>query len=202
MGKLIRVDFGTPSRFAHWRNEAPPPRWPLARLIQVGVSAATLVLALYGCYRVLEYWTTTPAEPPVEPRKAFGYFAPDLLRAGDCFNDESIETAVRAGDSEAHETLPPVAVVPCGSPHSAEIFALFDIDSGHKYPTGDQVAQASGACDDALAAYVSRDGSRRRVMIWAYPPPYTAWERGHPEGICVAVDRTAHRHRGSLADGS
>jgi hypothetical protein len=200
MGKVIRVDFGTPTRFSHWKYDLPPPRRPLLRAVRIVAVAAGLALAAYGCFRVLDYWTTTPPEPVADARDPFGYFAADLLRAGDCFNKLGIEAAIRAGETETPPAIPAVRVVPCRSPHSAEVFSLFDIDSGHSFPSAAQVAQAAVTCDEALAGYAPSAAAREQVVVWYYAPSYTAWERGHPEGICVAVDRNAERRRGSLAD--
>jgi hypothetical protein len=201
MGKVIRVDFGRPSPFAHWKYEMPPPRRPLLRVVRISAVAAVLALVVYGCYRFVDYWTTTPAEPVAEARDSYGYFPADLLRAGDCFNEKGVEDAVGAGAAEAPPAIPAVRVLPCRSPHSAEVFSLFDIDSGHKFPNADQVAQAAVACDGALAEYVPSAEARAQVVVWYFAPSYAAWERGRPQGICVAVDRNAARRRGSLADG-
>jgi hypothetical protein len=200
MGKVIWVEFGTPSRFSHWKYDTPPPRRPLLHAVRIGAVAAGLALVAFACYRVVDYWNTTQPEPAAAARDRYGYFATDLLRPGDCFNENGIEAAIRRGETEAPPEIPAVAVNPCRSPHSAEVFALFDIESGHRFPTTDQVAQAAGACDAALAAYAPSAEAREQVVIWSYAPSYAAWERGHPQGLCVAVDRDAARRRGSLAD--
>ncbi|MEZ0578666.1 hypothetical protein [Nocardioides sp. MH1] len=180
------------SRFAHWKDVDPGR--PSRRWVTLAVGVLAVGALVYGGVRLLDYWIDTP-EPPVDPPRAeVGYFRQDLLRPGDCFSDADLERASRVGSDDAVGTVPAVQVVRCDRPHTAEVYARFDIPESGDYPGSTVIGQAGAGCDDALAEYAGASGDD--LTIWLLPPTLAAWERGQGHGLCVAV--SARRRRGSL----
>lgn len=185
------------SKYAHWKQHEPAP--PPSRLLVYGGVAVTVLLLGYGVVRLFLYWNDTPEPPADQPRGATGYFRQELLRAGDCFNDGDIESAVRARTHQTIGIVPAVDVISCDRPHSAEVFGQFHIAVSATYPGPDAIQQAGAGCDSALDDYLGDPDEASDLTVWLLPPTPAAWERGIGRVDCVAVTPRAQRRSGSLA---
>jgi hypothetical protein len=95
------------------------------------------------------------------------------LRAGDCLKDIDEQTGNY------------VDVVPCTTPHTTEVFAMFDLPSG-AWPGAEQVQKvADDGCDQRFGAYSDVKPDEDGYTLLAAPPEELAWpgERGV---LCLA----------------
>ena len=89
------------------------------------------------------------------------------LKTGDCFDPQ--------GQS--------YSLIPCGSPHDAEVFATFAL-SGSKWPGTTAIAKdASHGCASRLTGYLNPQLAISLSSTYVYPDP-VAWQAGTRTVIC------------------
>ena len=137
----------------------------VSRLVTAGV--VLLVLALGAAAAALAV-TTHGFRPKTvvtyRPAAVYG------LRAGDCLNSS------RNGLS--------VTILPCATPHQAEVFATFSL-TGSGWP-GDPAAQqqASSGCTDRIAGYLNPQLLNAGLTEQYVYPDQKAWQAGVRTVVC------------------
>jgi hypothetical protein len=117
-----------------------------------------------------------------------GQVAADAVREGDCLND------LREGTN-----ISTVNAVPCGEPHDAQVYALFDLADG-AWPGEDEVfAQADDGCLELLARDFPETYDDFDVEVFYLYPSEGTWRTGDREIVCVALYADGKR-TGSLFD--
>ena len=115
------------------------------------------------------------------------------IRLGDCFNDESPESA-------AEETeISGVSGVPCAEPHDNEVFALFDLDL-ETFPEGDAMSEiAYDECVQRFEPFVGSDYLTSSLDLYPMYPTQQSWnERNDREVICALFDVDLRKMQGSM----
>ena len=110
------------------------------------------------------------------------------LKVGDCFNglEEGRVTSVKA--------------VPCGEPHDAEVFAVFNLTGSSSYPGEDALFdKAQDGCNDRLEGYSAKAVDDSSIDLYVFYPDSRSWSRGDREATCVAGS-SSQKHTGSLRD--
>lgn len=96
------------------------------------------------------------------------------LQVGDCFNTE---TAEEIGDVDA---------VPCGEPHTYELFHEFTLTDSGAFPTESAFRdEIDAACMPAFNEYVGIDYLDSELFYSALTPTEAGWEDGDHEAQCI-----------------
>ncbi len=96
------------------------------------------------------------------------------LQVGDCFNTD---TAEEVGDVDA---------VPCGDPHTYELFHVFSLTDSGSYPTDSAFSdQIDAACMPAFNEYVGIDFFDSELYYSALTPTESGWDDGDHEAQCI-----------------
>jgi uncharacterized protein DUF4190/putative regulator of septum formation len=120
----------------------------------------------------------TPTPPGAAQRQA------TALKAGDCTADFP-ETGLVGN----------VPVVPCGTPHRDEVFAVVTIP-GSKYPSDTEMAkQASYLCETKLDAVVGDKPLPADTQMFYLGPTRFAWATGDHSLRCLVEFSTDHTGR-------
>ena len=131
-------------------------------VIAAAVAAGVLVVTTHG-FRPKTIVTYRPAA-------VFG------LRAGDCIN------ASPNGLS--------VTILPCATPHQAEVFATFSL-TGSSWPGGSAVnQQADSGCTDRIAGYLNPQLLNAGLTQEYVYPNQDAWRAGIHTVICEVSSST------------
>ena len=131
-------------------------------VIAAAVAAGVLVVTTHG-FRPKTIVTYRPAA-------VFG------LRAGDCIN------ASPNGLS--------VTILPCATPHQAEVFATFSL-TGSSWPGGSAVnQQADSGCTDRIAGYLNPQLLNAGLTQEYVYPNQDAWQAGIRTVICEVSSST------------
>lgn len=122
------------------------------------------------------------------------------LQPGDCL-------PLTDAEEEAAE-VSTVQAVPCGEPHSREVFAVLDYgeeggeDRGGAFPGPDALASfADAACADRFADYVGIDYLDSSLFITYLLPNLEGWDKGSDRDVICLVTTTGATFTGS-AEGS
>ena len=168
------------------RTRRRPARRTAAVAVAAGVAALAVVAA--AVLRAGDGATTQPAAPAttVAPRTSAGATTQGL-QAGDCFDAPAV------GDDDAAFGL-----VPCGLPHTDEVFAVVELDAaaGDPYPARiDDEAQL--LCSNEYIDFVGADPARSELAYAWYVPTEAAWSAGARRVACVVADRGGEPRVGS-----
>jgi hypothetical protein len=107
------------------------------------------------------------------------------LQTGDCVESAAEGTVVTT-----------VTVLPCSSPHQAEVVGVFELPNGD-YPGQSQVdEQASSGCTDRLGSYAPAATEDSTIELLYFSPSRLDW-RNDREVICLALHPSA---TGSIRD--
>lgn len=181
-------------RAGWWR----PAVWAVAAVVIVAAAVA------YGAYRTVSAAparratpppeaaaSSTPAPPSPSPAPSSapvsGYTGTQTvnvfaLRTGECFqNPPASQTALG---------VTYVTVVPCTTPHNAQVFVQFSVTGG-SYPGQSALKrQADGGCHARLERTVQTSMVTSTMTLrYLYPLP-TSWAGGHRTITCLIVDAT------------
>jgi hypothetical protein len=107
------------------------------------------------------------------------------LRQGDCINIPNDQAA---------------SVLPCSTPHDAEVFATFTLPRSGWLGTAAVQQQASSGCVSRLSGYLNPDLAISLSQTYVYPDK-TAWTAGTRTVICE-VRATSGQLTGSVRSGS
>jgi hypothetical protein len=101
------------------------------------------------------------------------------VRVGDCVSD--LPSGVQYD----------VDVVPCAQPHRAQVFAIYDLESG-PYP-GEEQAFATGetGCRERLPQELVASPQTADLQTYLYVPNEANWQNGDRQVICLAGSETA-----------
>lgn len=118
---------------------------------------------------VLETTVTPPASPLPLPREGV---SPAEYALGDCFKDFDPEALVSS-------------VVPCDTPHSAQLVALFRYPENEAYPGAEALkAKALEACQAARLSPAANDYALNYERSF---PSTTSWESGDRRADCYVT---------------
>ncbi|WP_461023174.1 DUF4190 domain-containing protein [Thalassiella azotivora] len=100
------------------------------------------------------------------------------LRVGDCFDEPSAEM------------VQGVAVVPCGTAHFAEVYAVLDMTTGPSFPGEQQVAdEAFDRCAAEFESFVGVPWADSALDVYLFYPSEQSWRHSHDRTIqCAAFD--------------
>ena len=98
------------------------------------------------------------------------------LRAGECLNSSQNGLSV--------------TVLPCASPHGAEVFATFSL-AGSSWPGSAAVEQqAASGCQDRVASYLNPALLNAGLTQEYVYPDQTAWKAGVRTAVCEVSSTT------------
>jgi hypothetical protein len=140
----------------------PGRRWPRV-LLALGflMAAAAIVVGAIAIVGSLTHGFKKPVKVTYKKSAVFS------LKTGDCLDPQ--------GQS--------YTLIPCGSPHEAEVFATFKL-AGTKWPGSTTVAsQASNGCTTRLSGYLNPQLAISLASTYVYPDP-VAWQSGTRTVIC------------------
>jgi hypothetical protein len=103
------------------------------------------------------------------------------LQEGDCFD---LPDSQEVGD---------IDVVPCGEPHDAEVFHVYDLPDADSRPDAEAIAIANrDACVPAFEGFVGHDFDSSDLDILTFDPSEESWQEGDRTVLCsvVEVDRS------------
>jgi hypothetical protein len=168
-----------PVKLAEPVEEARPRRWPRVLLAAGFVIAAVAIVG--GAIAIVGSVTHGFKKPVKIIYKKSAVFS---LKTGDCFDPK--------GQS--------YSLIPCNSPHVAEVFATFTL-TGTTWP-GDAAiaAKASGGCTSRLAGYLNPGLAVSLASTYVYPDS-VAWKAGTRTVICE-VQATSGDLTGSVRGAS
>jgi hypothetical protein len=168
-------------------------RLSFTRVLAPCVATAFVTLLIAGC--AVAHPATTPMSPTARssstatrsvaptpaPTSSGGAstVAFGTLAAGDCL----------VGTDGSDQEKPATAqLVPCGTPHTAEVFA-FPALGGGAFP-GDEstMADADELCADAFATYVGVSIYDTTLNPSAFTPGQSAWNAGDHNATCIVFD--------------
>jgi hypothetical protein len=114
------------------------------------------------------------------------------IAVGDCINDE-------ATTSEEVTEVSSVTAVPCGQPHDAEAYSVFDLPDGD-FPGQEEVALAGEEqCMEDFESFIGTPYEESRYEIGTLFPTEEAWnEMADREFVCLVVDPAGAKLEGSL----
>lgn len=102
----------------------------------------------------------------------------DQLRAGDCI--EYFNTS---------KSVSKITVIPCTSPHDAEVFHIFSFPAGD-YPGDRQIdEQATKTCLDTFKTAVKADDAKN-AKVALHKPVEATWKKGGRQVSCIAVQNS------------
>jgi hypothetical protein len=107
---------------------------------------------------------------------------------------------VRQGDCVDTPNGQAVSVLPCASPHDAEVFATFMLPSSAWPGTAAVQQEASSGCDTRLSGYLNPQLSISLTQTYVFPDK-VAWNGGTRTVICE-VRATSGQLTGSVRGGS
>lgn len=108
------------------------------------------------------------------------------LRVGDCFN------------TNASENIDDVDAVPCGEPHSYELFHVFTMSDSGSYPTETQFdSETDGACRPAFAEYVGSAYDDSALYVSTLTPSEDGWNGGDHTVQCILHEEDESKVTGS-----
>ena len=117
---------------------------------------------------------------------------PNLLKAGDCFNDPEAGTPTQVTELRA---------VPCEEPHDNEVFYVFDLEDG-EFPGADEVKQAGlDACEPQASEYLGAEPEAAALVINPITPTEQSWvETKDRTVICALYKADGSEITGPLQD--
>jgi Septum formation len=177
MAAPARVDAGSEPA------PAPAPARRTSILVATAITVGALILVsavAAGALVVLRHGLHEKTKVTYQVPAVFS------LRTGDCFNSAPNERAV--------------TVLPCASPHDAEVFATFRI-AAPSWP-GDSVVQqdASEGCMSRITDYMSPQLAADLSKSYVYPNS-VAWQAGVRMVVCE-VSAASGQLTGSVRQGS
>ncbi|MFJ8072445.1 DUF4190 domain-containing protein [Streptomyces sp. NPDC096176] len=123
------------------------------------------------------------------------------IRKGDCFNTND---KLEEYESEGGEAAFSVSIVPCGEPHEAEAYAVFDLEDG-PYPGADEVVSiAEEKCAGTLLTDYVGDNPKlaESLEVYYYHPQSSGWAFGDREVTCFLGDASGSSTGSVRATGS
>jgi hypothetical protein len=156
------IAMAEPVELAEPVDDARPRRWPRVLLAVGFVVAAVAIVA--GAIAIVGSVTHGFKKPVKIIYKKSALFS---LKTGECFDPK--------GQS--------YSLIPCNSPHVAEVFATFAL-TGTKWP-GDAAiaAKVSGGCASLLNGYLNPGLAISLAPTYVYPDS-VAWQAGTRTVIC------------------
>jgi hypothetical protein len=105
-----------------------------------------------------------------------GNLSVDALRPGDC-----LENFGEGGSFT-------VDAVPCGEPHAAQVYAVYDLPDQDEFPGVETVvSQAEQGCIQRLAAAASGRVDSGELSVAYFHPQEGTWGRGDREVACLVT---------------
>ncbi len=143
----------------------PPPPRRYGRLVAAGVAIVVIAAAAAaGVLFVVTHGFKPKTVVSYQPAAVFS------LKAGDCVNSSANGLAA--------------TVVPCTSPHHAEVFAAFTL-AGSSWPGSAAVQQQAGdGCQARLAGYLNPALLNAGLDQEFVYPDHAAWEAGVRTTVC------------------
>jgi hypothetical protein len=128
---------------------------------------------------------TRPPPPNGAPPPTARTVAYHELKMGDCI-------------MEPGETVIGVSLVPCGTPHDDEVFAVVR-DSGPTYPGDDRRSDAEQKeCARHFFSYVDRDAHTSSLNISTIGPSREGWVDGDRLALCLTGLRSGEKLTSSV----
>jgi hypothetical protein len=139
-------------------------------MVAVGIAVVLAAVAAAAALAVVTHGFRPKTVVSYRPAAVFS------LRAGECLNSSQNGLAV--------------TVLPCTSPHGAEVFATFSL-AGSSWP-GSAAAQqqAAAGCQDRVASYLNPallDAGLAQEYVY---PDQTAWQAGVRTVVCEVSSPT------------
>ncbi|HEY3484049.1 MAG TPA: DUF4190 domain-containing protein [Ilumatobacteraceae bacterium] len=116
------------------------------------------------------------------------------LAPGDCVDLDPLGTDA---------SIMTVPVVDCDEPHFGEVFHVGDLnpDGDRAYPTDDELfAEIDAICADRFAAYADPSVDPSRFRNYPIAPDENTWNGAAGRYVCIAMQRSAERFVGTLAE--
>lgn len=116
------------------------------------------------------------------------------LQVGDCITSQT-------GSSDEEEEVDQIPVVPCAEPHTAEVYATFDLPGGGDYPGKAEVGRLSeaGCVGDRFTAYIGLSYTKSEIGLIAIYPTEDSWEGlDDREVVCMAAETDGRSTAGSV----
>ncbi|MFD6094461.1 hypothetical protein ACFWGN_20295 [Oerskovia sp. NPDC060338] len=166
------------------------------RSLAVGAVLLTSVLLVSGCSAILGPQEAQRDEPGGEVTAASDadVFS---LQIGDCVNQVAAD-AEQPTDSDDYEEVSSMPVVPCGDPHTDELYAEKELEAGD-YPGDEAIASLTEEfCLAEFEGFVGLSYEESSLDIWPMLPVQVGWETDDDRVVQCFITAGTEPTTGSL----